>query len=88
MTVPAPPVLAEGRWFWRRLFVFGTSGGGWLVLDRVLARAPAEAAPALAQALMALLALTLVLYLVAPTAHELVATFVALRARLIEGGRS
>ena len=88
MTIPAPPVLAEGRWLWRRLFVFSTSGGGWWVLDRVLARAPAEAAPALAEALMALLALTLVLYLVAPTAQQLVATLAALRARLIEGGRA
>jgi len=88
MTVPEPPVLAEGRWLWRRLYVFGTSGGGWLVLDRVLARAPSEAAPALAQALMALLALTLVLYLLAPTAEQLIQTLATLRARLSAGGRA
>lgn len=88
MTVPAPPILAEGRWLWRRLYVFGTSAGGWLVLDRVLARAPSEAAPVLAQALMALLALTLVLYLVAPTAEQLIQTLATLRARLSAGGRA
>lgn len=74
-----PPVLAEGRWLWRRLYVFATSGGAWLLLDRLIAAAPPDAAPRLAQALMALLALTLVLYLVAPTAQQLIATLALLR---------
>lgn len=80
-----PLVLAEARWLWRRLYVFLTSGAAWLVLDRVLGRAPPETAARLAQGLMALLALTLVLYLVAPTAQQLVATLAALRIRLFEG---
>lgn len=75
-----PPILAEGRWLWRRLYVFATSGGAWLLLDRLIAASPAEAAPRLAQALMALLALTLVLYLVAPTAQQLIATLALLRS--------
>jgi hypothetical protein len=35
MTVPAKPVaplLAEGRWLWRRLYVFATSAAGGLLL--------------------------------------------------------
>lgn len=76
---PPPPVLAEGRWLWRRLYVFATSGGAWLLLDRLIAVAPPDATPRLAQALMALLALTLVLYLVAPTAQQLIATLALLR---------
>ena len=74
------PVLAEGRWLWRRLYVFATSGGAWLLLDRLIALMPAEAAPRLAQGLMALLALILVLYLVAPTAQQLIATLAILRS--------
>jgi TRAP-type C4-dicarboxylate transport system permease large subunit len=85
MTVPstlAPPPLAEGRWLWRRLYVFATSGAAWLLLDRLIAGAPPEAAQRLAQALMTLLALIMVLYLVAPTAQQLIATLAVLRPRL------
>jgi hypothetical protein len=73
--------LAEGRWLWRRLYVFATSGGAWLLLDRLIAAVPPEAAPRIAQGLMALLALTMVLYLVAPTAHQLMTTLAALPGR-------
>ena len=76
------PVLAEGRWLWRRLYVFATSGAAWLLLDRLIPLTPPEAAPRLAQGLMALLALVLVLYLVAPTAQQLIATLAALRTGL------
>lgn len=78
----APPLLAEGRWLWRRLYVFATSGAAWLLLDRLIALTPPEAAPRLAQGLMALLALIMVLYLVAPTAQQLIATLAVLRPRL------
>jgi hypothetical protein len=77
-----PPPLAEGRWLWRRLYVFATSGAAWLLLDRLIALTPPEAAPRLAQGLMALLALIMVLYLVAPTAQQLIATLAVLRPRL------
>lgn len=77
-----PPLLAEGRWLWRRLYVFATSGAAWLLLDRLIAQTPQEAAPRLAQGLMALLALILVVYLVAPTAQQLISTLAALRPRL------
>jgi hypothetical protein len=70
----APSPLAEGRWLWRRLYVFATSGGAWLLLDRLVVLTPPEAALPLAKGLMALLALTMILYLVAPTAHQLVAS--------------
>ncbi|GLS02480.1 hypothetical protein GCM10007859_25040 [Brevundimonas denitrificans] len=76
---PGAPPLAEGRWLWRRLYVFATSGAAWLLLDRLIAGTPPEAAPRLAQGLMALLALLLVLYLVAPTAQQLIATLAMLR---------
>lgn len=81
-----PPILAEGRWLWRRLYVFATSGVAWLLLDRLIAETPADAAPRLAQALMALLALTMVLYLVAPTAQQLIASLALLRPSG-DGGR-
>ena len=90
MTAPltsGPPLLAEGRWLWRRLYVFATSGAAWLLLDRLIAVTPPEAAPRLAQGLMALLALVLVLYLVAPTAQQLITTLVVLRPRLDGEGR-
>lgn len=83
---PLPPTLAEGRWLWRRLYVFLTSGGAWLLLDRLIAATPPDAAPRLAQALMSLLALTLVLYLVAPTAQQLIVGLRALPPQ-VGGGR-
>ena len=73
-------LLAEGRWLWRRLYVFATSGAAWLLLDRLIALTPPQAAPRLAQGLMALLALTMILYLVAPTAQQLIASLRTLRA--------
>lgn len=86
MTAPSspsgPPVLAEGRWLWRRLYVFATSGAAWLLLDRLVVSTPPEATPRLAQALMALLALVLVLYLVAPTAQQLISTLSVLRSSI------
>lgn len=78
---PALPPLAEGRWLWRRLYVFATSGAAWMLLDRLVDASPPEAAQRLAQALMALLALIMVLYLVAPTAQQLIATLAVLRPR-------
>lgn len=90
MTAPSNPVsppLAEGRWLWRRLYVFATSGAAWLLLDRLIAAAPPEAAQRLAHALMALLALIMVLYLVAPTAQQLIATLAVLRPRFGEEHR-
>ncbi|WP_420479666.1 hypothetical protein [Brevundimonas sp. FT23028] len=73
--------LAEGRWFWRRLYVFASSAALWVLLARVGDMIPPEAAPRLAEALMGLLALTMVLYLVAPTAQELIAGLRLLHGR-------
>lgn len=75
------PVLAEGRWLWRRLYVFGNSAMAWLVLDRLIVASPAAAGPDLARDLMALLALLGVLYLVAPTAQQLVSGLAGLHRR-------
>ncbi|MDP3081813.1 MAG: hypothetical protein U1E18_16350 [Brevundimonas sp.] len=86
-STPGAPLLAEGRWLWRRLYVFATSGAAWLLLDRLIVATPPEAAPRLAQGLMALLALVLVLYLVAPTAQQLIATLAVLRPRIGGEGR-
>ena len=84
---PMPPTLAEGRWLWRRLYVFATSGAAWLALDRVIVAIPPEDAPRLAQALMGLLGLTMVLYLVAPTAQQLIATLALTGGRLTGEGK-
>ena len=85
MTDPADraagtPPLAEGRWFWRRLYVFTSTWAAWLLLDRLVAVTPPEAALPLAKGLMVLLALTMILYLVAPTAQQLIASLRALRS--------
>ncbi len=69
-----PSPLAESRWLWRRLYVFAVSAGAWLLLDRLIAAVPPHAAPRLAEGLMMLLALTMVLYLVAPSAQQLIET--------------
>lgn len=83
---PDQPILAEGRWLWRRLYVFGFTLGAWLLLDRAIARAPAEALPRLIEALMTLQALAVVLYLVAPSAQQIVAVVAQLRLRVTAGG--
>lgn len=80
----SPSPLAEGRWLWRRLFVFLTAAGLHHLLARALDRAGPEAAGRAVDGLMGLLALTLLLYLVAPTAQQLI----ALVAQLKLGGRS
>lgn len=77
--------LAEGRWLWRRLYVFATSGAVWFLIDRLIGAVPAEDAARLAHGLMALLALTMVLYLVAPTAQQVIASLQSLPPQL-KGG--
>ena len=79
---PPTPALAEAKWLWRRLYVFAASFALWLSLSEVVDRTEPRALPAVASGLMSLLALTLVLYLVAPTAQQLVALLADLRLRL------
>lgn len=86
MTDPHSKPLAEGQWLWRRLYVFAASLALWRLLASVVERATPETLPQVADGLMALLALTLVLYLVAPTAQQLVALIANLRLRLATGG--
>ena len=80
------PPLAEGQWLWRRLYVFAASLALWRSLSAAVDRIEPAALPGVASGLMSLLALTLVLYLVAPTAQQLVALLVNLRLRLADGG--
>ena len=82
-----PSPLAEGRWLWRRLYVFATTGAAWLLLNRVVDAVPADKTGRLVDGLMALLALTMVLYLVAPTAQQLIASLRLLRRAPDEEGR-
>lgn len=79
--------LAEGRWLWRRLYVFVASAGLWLLLARAVGRTAPADLPRVADGLMGLIALMLVLYLVAPTAQQMIATLANLRLRLAAGGR-
>ena len=78
-----PPSLAEGRWLWRRLFVFMTSLILWALIHRALDRVSVEALPPLVDRLLMLIALISLLYLVAPTAQQLV----TLAVRFRPGGR-
>jgi hypothetical protein len=82
---PIPP-LAEARWLWCRLYVFVVSLALWRLLASAVERTEPAQLPRIAAGLMGLLALTLVLYLVAPTAQQLVALLANLRLRLAEGG--
>ncbi|WP_428156050.1 hypothetical protein [Brevundimonas sp.] len=78
--------LAEGRWLFRRLYAFAVSAGLWVLLMRTVGRMPPEMLPKMTDGLMGLLALILVLYLVAPTAQQLVALIANARLK-ITGGR-
>ncbi|WP_291536389.1 hypothetical protein [Brevundimonas sp.] len=78
--------LAEGRWLYRRLYAFAISTGLWVLLMQVVRRMPPQMLPRTAEGLMGLLALILVLYLVAPTAQQLIALSANARLR-IPGGR-
>lgn len=78
--------LAEGRWLYRRIYAFAISAGLWALLMRTVGRMPAEMLPHAADGLMGLLALILLLYLVAPTAQQLIALSANARLRIM-GGR-
>ena len=82
-----PPPLAEGRWLWRRLYVFVTSLVLWSLLTLAVARTPPPRLPQVADSLMGLLGLVLILYLVAPTAQQMVELLANLKLRLCAGGR-
>ncbi|RZJ88512.1 MAG: hypothetical protein EON88_21185 [Brevundimonas sp.] len=86
MTRPTIEPLAEGRWLFRRLYAFAVSAGLWVLLMRTVGRMPPEMLPKMTDGLMGLLALILVLYLVAPTAQQLVALIANARLK-ITGGR-
>ncbi|MFC5388424.1 hypothetical protein U0030_10315 [Brevundimonas bullata] len=79
--------LAEGRWLWRRLYVFVASAGLWWLLARAVGRTAPADLPRVADGLIGLIALMLVLYLVAPTAQQMIAMLANLRLRLAAGGR-
>ncbi|MGH7019026.1 MAG: hypothetical protein ACREEY_04055 [Brevundimonas sp.] len=79
--------LAEGRWLWRRLYVFVASAGLWWLLARAVGRTAPADLPRVADGLMGLLALMLVLYLVAPSAQQMIALLANLRLRLAAGGK-
>lgn len=64
--------LAEGRWFWRRLYVYLATLLIWFLLREVVHRAPPEQLRHLADGLMGLVALLGLLYLVAPSAQQVV----------------
>ena len=78
--------LAEGRWLYRRIYAFAISAGLWALLMRTVGRMPAEMLPHAADGLMGLIALMLVLYLVAPTAQQMIAMLANMRLRLAAGG--
>lgn len=81
------PPPAESRWLFRRLYVFASTLGLWLLLRELIARAEAAALPRLIDGVLALQALVLVLYLVAPTAEQVIAVLAQLKLRLAGGGR-
>jgi hypothetical protein len=83
--LPHLPALAEGRWLWRRVYVFAVSAGLWTLLAAVVRSASPATLPHIADGLLGLLALVLVIYLVAPTTQQVIELMANLRLRL--GGR-
>ncbi len=81
-TGPQSPPLAEGRWLWRRIYVFSVSLGLWALLAGIIRTASPETLPHLSDGLMGLLALLLILYLVAPTAEQLLELLADMQPRL------
>ena len=77
--------LAEGRWFWRRLYVYGLTAGLGGLLALSVMRAPALHQPLVAESVGRLMALVIVVYLVAPSAQHLVV--ILARRSLRTGGR-
>ena len=77
-----PPPLAEGRWLWRRIYVFSVSAGLWLLLAGVVSSATPDVLPRIADGLMGLMGLLLVLYLVAPTAQQLIQLLAEVKLRI------
>ena len=75
------PNLAEGRWLWRRLYVFAVSLGVWALVWRAVGDAPAADQLAIVRGLAALQALVLTLYLL-PTAQQIVELLARLRLRM------
>jgi len=82
---PLAPLLAEGRWLWRRIYVFGVSLGIWGLLVGIIRTAKPETLPHISDGLMGLLALLLILYLVAPTAEQLLELLAEMQSGV--GGR-
>jgi hypothetical protein len=83
---PTQPPLAEGRWLWRRIYVFSVSLGLWGLLAGIVRTATPETLPRISDGLMGLLALLLILYLVAPTAEQLLELLADMQFR-VGGGR-
>lgn len=79
---PPPQLLAEGRWLWRRLYVFAVTLGLLGLLALVARCGGPEARARVGDAAAGLIALVLVLYLVAPTAQQVVALLANLKLRL------
>lgn len=70
MSDPSVPALAEGRWFWRRLYVFASTLVFWSLLTWSVSRTAAEHMAQVARGLMWLLGLVIVVYLIAPSAQR------------------
>lgn len=79
-SIGAMPLQAEGRWLWRRSYVFASSLGLGALLLRLVDRAEPADLPGLVRAVTGLMALLAVLYLVGPTAQQLIAFVAQLRS--------
>ena len=82
-----PSPLAEGRWLWRRIYVFCASAGLGGLLAGLITTGDPRVLPRVADGVTGLLALLLVLYLVAPTAQQIVELLANLKLRLGAGGQ-
>lgn len=63
---------AEGQWLWRRLFVYLSCVLLWWLLREVVHQVPPAMLPGIADGLMGLIALMCLLYLVAPSAQQVI----------------
>lgn len=65
--------LPEGRWLFRRLYACGLTIGALALVAVIAVRAPASALLAMSQGLMLLIGFVALLYLVAPSAPQIIA---------------
>jgi len=80
-TDPKPArIIAEGNWFFRRILTFATAIAVLGLVAWIIALVPAELLPGIAYGLLIIHGLTVIAYLLGPTAEHITGFAAALKA--------